>query len=128
MKKILVIGSLFIVFSCTSTTPNSPYPAPSPGPYPAQGQEMLDRNSEPGVIIVVPPEELREWVKKTEKWAYEAELQAIRSERAAARCETANALTIIKVETERSLMQSLLDEARSLVDKCQAIFNKIMRK
>lgn len=89
---------------------------------------FLERNSEPGKIIVVPPEELREWVKKTEKWAYEAELQAIRAERAALRAEAAAA----QAENQNLIVIKEIDKSKTfiidMVDKCVAIFNKILKK
>jgi hypothetical protein len=121
MKKLLI---LLLVLTVTG-----PVGAPCTRSNAEPIVPFLERNSEPGKIIVVPPEELREWVKKTEKWAYEAQLQAIRAERAALRAEEAAASrpNIIQVENT-TVMQKMVLTAKEYADKCQAIFEKILKK
>jgi hypothetical protein len=144
MKKLSLIFFVFILVGCSSMKQNvTPYPAPMSGLYPIEGR-MLNRDPKPYLVnigegnqmvqsgddsvLVVPPNELRKWVFETELRAQRAERAAQKSEDSAVRCEIANAVTAVQVEQTKTLMQKMLDQAKAYVDKCQSIFDKILKK
>lgn len=132
LKWILVGGSFLVFLGCVTNIP-APVPTPTPNPYPAPASQFIlsteqfdfmNRNSEPGKIVVVPPEELRllrDMTMENKVRLDKVEVKANRAEELANRA-------LQNQSSYEILLQALSKRIEDYRAACQAIFEKMLKK
>jgi len=115
MKKIMVL-ILFILTGCATTTMTPPMSFPD--------FTYMNKDNKPGVVIVVPPSEIRTLREMVIENRYRIDKVEITANKALSTANTA----LENQNIFNNLLQNCLNKVEDYRLTCEAMFNKMLKK